>query len=689
MVYILARKEIIDEAIAEAKEYVHAMHGAAVFRVAAPTKNGGFDHTLFQLFNAPSEKASKHAMARIALEEMVRRAETKLVQAEAISTIAGDDSSIEEVAREPRKLGTVLTSSELAEIYDASGCKQLLTVPTCSSATVNTYREIDGTCNNLQNPFFGAAGASLRRILPAFYEDGVSSIRGSLQNYGGTAPGPFDPPVPSARLVSTTIVKDVAMDEPNVSYLLMQFGQFLSHDLIQSPSSNGTCTKTCQKTNDCLPILVSPDDATFGNTKQCLSFIRSAPACTEFNSADGIGVRNQINDVTSFIDGSMIYGSDLVLANRLRERKGGRLLVGQSIPSGSKPSLPLVSGSFVAGDKRVNQHIALTIMHTIWMREHNRIAKTLEGINPQWNDEKLYQEARKVVGAELQKITYYEYLPALMDKAVFNRFIGQFAKYDPVTDPSIPTEFSTAAYRFGHTLVRPEFNLLGQDYLPIGQISLGEAFLNPSLYTTVGGTDQLLRGLLTTKSWSYDVFLSRILTNELFKPVPNGTDLASINIQRGRDHGIPPYSFVSDYCQQTYGLSQPTFSSRVTTKRIINTYNSLDNADLWPVGLSETPLPKSVIGPTFACLFGKAFKSLRDGDRFYFENPGVFTTAQRRELAKTTMSRVICDNADAINEIIPNAFLATGIRIPCSKLPGIDFNAWQLKRQDYYTEDNE
>ena len=652
----VGRKEIIDEAIAEAKEYVHAMHDAALFRAAAPRKGGSPDHTLFQLFKKPSEKASKHAMARIAFEEMVRRAEKKLVQAEVSSTIAGDDSSIEkidEVTSEPRKLGTVLTSSELADLLEVSGCTKLLTPPTCSSSSA--YREIDGTCNNLQNPLNGAAGVSFRRILPAFYGDGVSSIRGSL---------------PSPRLVSTTILQEKAVDEPNVSYFLMQFGQFLNHDMNRSPSSNENCNNNCQVTGECLPIFISP------NTKQCLSFTRSAPACTKSNPADGIGVRNQINDVTSFIDGSMIYGSDSVLADSLREKKGGRLLVGQSIPPGSKPSLPSDNrGGFRAGDGRVNEQIALMVIHTIWMREHNRIANTLARINPQWDDEKLYQEARKIVGAELQKITYYEYLPAVMGQTEFDRFIGQYVGYNRNTDPTMPTEFSTAAYRFGHSLVRSEFNLLDKDYRLIGQIGLDEAFLKPALYTTAGGTDQVLRGLLTTKSSHYDVFLSSILTNKLF----GGSDLASLNIQRGRDHGLPPYSSVSQHCQKTYRMSQSSFPDTTVNANIAKLYGSFGNADLWPAGLAESPLSGSVIGQTFACLFGDAFKNLRDGDRFYFENQGVFTTAQKREIDKTTMSRVICDNADAISVIIPNAFVAIGKRIQCSSIPSIDLNAWRQK----------
>ena len=521
-------------------------------------------------------------------------------------------------------------------------------------------------------------------------------MRGALQNYESILPvGPFVPPVPSARVVSTSIVRDRPLDETSVSHLLMQFGQFLDHDITRAAGFSGTCSN-CDKNDICLPIRVPVADEQFGigtqNNGSCISFLRSIPACTGSTSQFELGGRQQINDITSFIDGSMIYGSDKIVSNKLREFKGGRLLVGTSAPAGTKPTLPLdpsgCPGCFLAGDTRVNEQIGLITMHTIWLREHNRVANILSKNNSQWDDERLYQEARKIVGAEIQKIVYYEFLPAVMGQDNFNSLIGQYVAYNPLTNPTIPTEFSTAAFRFGHSLVRPSFTLVDRNYVQTSDIPLGSAFVNPSLFALANGTDQILRGLLTSNARRTDEFLVGVLTNELFKTSPAGsgwnvspgspgTDLASLNIQRGRDHGLPPYSAVRNYCQKVYGMQKPTFANDLTLVRALQTYGSLETADLWPLGLAETPLSKSLLGPTFSCLFADTFKNLRDGDRFYFENPGVFSTAQLNEIKKSSMSKIICDNADDISTIEQNSFLVTNNRVSCSQIAAPVFDVWK------------
>ena len=113
-----------------------------------------------------------------------------------------------------------------------------------------------------------------------------------------------------------------------------------------------------------------------------------------------------------------------------------------------------------AGDLRVNEHPNLAVLHTLFMREHNRIARQLAQLNPRWSDETLYKESRRIVSAIWQHIIYNEWLPEVLG----DRFMSRFGLYtlsgDTYSqlyrnniDPRITNAFSTAAFRFGHSLI--------------------------------------------------------------------------------------------------------------------------------------------------------------------------------------------------------------------------------------------
>lgn len=581
-----------------------------------------------------------------------------------------------------------------------SNCVKALDAYDCTDYNVMIYRTFDGTCNNLARPLDGSANQPLKQLLPPTYEDGVSLPLGYKQ---ATAGKPFSPPWPSARLISSKLIKDSDTEvSVPLTHMFMQWGQFLVHDtdFVQS-IANVTCN--CSFRSECLPMMVPGEDDTFGpdspNKGKCLDFVRSIPAC-KMGPASATFPRTPINTVTSYIDASMIYGSSKSVADSLRLFSGGLLKQGgrQSSQKGHLPALdegpPSKEGApfFLAGDMRSNQHTALIAMHTIWMREHNRIARTLAKINPCWSDQKLYDTTRKIVGAKVQVITYGEYIPPLLGSN-YKTYVPPYKGYDSQCDASISLPFSTSAMRFGHSTIRPTFERLGADYKPlsIGPLKLVEAFNNPIQYYKSGGTDALLRGLLSFQSKSVDEFLSTVLTTQLFaKSISElGQDLASIDIQRGRDNGQPPYRQWQKYCQGLYPDNVARFERDETVailKRLYGEDGFERGMDLWPAGLAERRLPRALVGPTFACILGKTFTDLRNCDRFWYENPSVFTEDQLIELSEhSSLSKVICENADAITHIQRYAFMV-GERVSCDSLQDVHLEKWRDAECRGYTE---
>ena len=348
------------------------------------------------------------------------------------------------------------------------------------------------------------------------------------------------------------------------------------------------------------------------------------------------------------------------------------------------PSPLSPSDCFIGGDIRVNEQIALTVFHTIFVREHNRIAAQLQRLNSEMSSESVFRLTREIVAAEIQKITYKDYLPIILGQRFFDQNIGPYTGYDPRIDSAVPNGFATAAYRFGHSQIRPVLDRLDENFRNIsaGPLSLAEAFFNPSQFADSEGTDPLLRGLISKPVRKIDEFLNFVLTTLLFQSETSRMDLATLNIQRGRDHGIPPYMVWKKWATRMCGETSD-FRNELTYIRLLQTYGSLDTVDLFVGGLAEEPVPGGLVGATFACIFANTFGAIRNGDRFYYENvksdnnsDAFFTADQRDEIEKASLSRIICDNSDNIQEIQPNAFRLDQRRVQCSEIPSMDLSVF-------------
>lgn len=545
-------------------------------------------------------------------------------------------------------------------------------------------------------------------MLQPIYENGFSTPVGweKERRYFGYAK-------PAARLVSTTLISthDITSDD-QITHMVMQWGQFLDHDLdhalpsVSSESWDGIdCKKSCENAAPCFPMEVPRGDPRIGN-RRCIDFIRTSAVCGSGATSilwGGLTPREQLNQLTSYLDASQVYGYDDELARDLRDltTDHGLLREGTAIP-GHKPLLPYASGQFVdcrrnplessincfvAGDIRANEQVGLLAMHTIWLREHNRIARTLREMNPHWNGEKLYQESRRIVGAEMQHISYRHWLPRIFGGPIED-VLPPYRGYDPNIDASISNVFATAALRFGHSLIQPRLERLNASFQPIpqGALSLRDAFFAPWRLVEEGGVDPLVRGMYATaaKLKLPEQNLNVELTEQLFRTAHAvALDLAAMNIQRGRDHGLPGYLEWRDLCNmsraETFDDLAGEISSNRVRQKLRELYGHPGNIDVWVGGILEDQLPGAKVGPLFKCLLLEQFRRTRDGDRFWYENPSVFRSEQLAQIQQVSLARILCDNGDNITRVQPDVFMLPEGRnsfVSCEDIPYADLSAW-------------
>ena len=268
---------------------------------------------------------------------------------------------------------------------------------------------------------------------------------------------------------------------------------------------------------------------------------------------------------------------------------------------------PETQADFVAGDSRVNEHPFLTAMHVIMMREHNRIAQQLKRHLPPdlRTDEIIYQESRRIVISEIQNVVYGEYLPAILGKKYMDKydlFIAEKTKYDPDVDPTIFNEFTAAAFRFGHSMVNSIFKLIVKGNLK-NSWKLRYIFDGQKSREGRLPLESMVEGLISQMPQTCDGQFSSEVTNHLFQKNHQGEnfggDLLAINLQRGRDHGLPSYNAYRKRCglaTLTSWNERPTEQDEVSWINLKDAYEKVDDIDLYLGGVSEKSVIDGVIG---------------------------------------------------------------------------------------------
>lgn len=462
-------------------------------------------------------------------------------------------------------------------------------------------RSIDGTGNNAANPDWGSVGIPFLRITRVGYADGASV--------------PAGPNLPSARAVSNAVASqsESLPSERRVSDFVWQWGQFLDHDIDLTPEVQPA---------EHWDIVVPTGDSWFDPDSTGEVTIPLGRSLYE----DVDGVRQQVNAITAFIDGSNVYGSDQERAEALRAFDGqGHLKTsdGDLLPFNVDGLPNAATGApedfFLAGDFRANEQVGLAAMHTLFVREHNHWADEVRAANPELDGDAIYETAKAIVTAELQAITYREFLPALLGPDALPPYRG----YRRDVNPGISNLFATAAYRFGHSMLSPQLLRLDRDGREIaaGHLSLASAFFNPSAIVE-HGIEPVLRGLATQRAQEVDSQLVDEVRNFLFGPPGSGGfDLASLNIQRGREHGLPRFNQVRrDLGLTPYRSFQELNPDPAVVQRLRAAYRSVDAVDAWVGGLAEPQASGALVGETWREVLVDQFRRLRDGDRFWYES---------------------------------------------------------------------
>ena len=431
------------------------------------------------------------------------------------------------------------------------------------------------------------------------------------------------------------------------------FGQFIDHDFGLTPLSQISRDQPgfsrlgrTSKVEDEFPIDVPKNDFHFSDRKK-LEFMRA-------RFADD-GFKSHINTQSSYLDGSQIYGANTQRARLLRSFEGGKLKVSDgNLPPFNRVDGPGALGAnvenspnkdgqfFVLGDTRGNEQPILLTLHILFLREHNLVAEELAEAFPLFDDEQLYQTARAIVIAEYQCIIYNEWLPLLLgldspDPRDFD--------YDEDLDATVSAIFTTAAFRFGHSLVGT--NLLSMSPGPrskakMSLLPIRNVFFEPELVTNLG-VDAFIRGAAWHLCKEMDNQVVDELRNFLITEFevnvtePPRFDLISINLQRGRDLSLPSFNDV----REQFGMKKyKTFSDFVKDPNLADAAfqiyeGEVDQVEIFFGGMVEEHIGSSQLGETFTTIVADQFRRSRsvarslsdtlcnllcrrDGDRFFY-----------------------------------------------------------------------
>lgn len=403
-------------------------------------------------------------------------------------------------------------------------------------------------------------------------------------------------PATDERDISNAVfAQNTSVPDPrSLSALVAFWGQFIDHDIVLSESNASSPIYSLQMT---------PYDVLLNMTENNVRVV-DAQQCKESTTI-----------ASPEIDASTVYGDYLRpdTVSTLRD-DNGRSCKLKTSTGNLLPMDPLQSNQFFAGDPRATEHSILASLHTLWLREHNRLCDDiLQHKRPYWTQEQAFWKARQVVIAKIQHITYEEWLPALFGSQISLLQTVQEKR----SDTRMSMDFSVVAYRMGHSLI-PD---------PVGPFPLPGIFFNASMLQEYG-IDAFLEAAYNTAAETVDALVVDGLRNFLFAlgPLQIGEDLVTRNLFRGRELGMSSY-----YQMATCYHTTPAGA----------------DADALVGLLSEPLVSGSSLPRTIAIILAEQFKRLRLYDaRFYTKQQSAIGSVYYKEVLETTLASVIRKNTN-------------------------------------------
>lgn len=522
-------------------------------------------------------------------------------------------------------------ADNVRRVLGVANCKNIITV--------------SGLCNNPSNPF---SGTTLQKMLAP------------TKNFKRPTTRNMNRMQPNIRYISKAIVKTnrlkFAPYKTNLFFVI--FGQFVDHEIVLSPQESIDSESK-------VPIMDRRRRGRMDFTRNgVLRFIYGK--CCPGNYQTSLRVWDSIpfNRLTSFIDGSAVYGSSHLRVNTLRAFEHGKIILqrinGESLmPFNSLSQLKFNlhnensdsnTNLFAGGDVRANENIFLAAIHTLFAKEHNRICDLLRRHLRRNRDKKLLKDAwlfataRQILSAELQSIVFREFVPLLLGKRALPRYTG----YKPKIDARISMMHAGFAYRWGHSGIAESFFLKSRRDGKSQFRRLRDVFFNTRQFLNFG-VDNIVEGAINTTAMDIDETIVESLRASLFKPPSRGAlDLAAINIQRGRDLG---FSYLQ--AQKMMGTGRKLENIRRDVRRkLLKVYRKPDLIDAFIGCMSEKKVRGALLGPLCWKINQQQFLNLRDGDRFYYENvkwhPAIQNMPLIRKIRshKYTMADLVHDNTN-------------------------------------------